>query len=352
IPHSTPVDTIPTASLTLIGSGTGTVGGDLTSSTIPVTATLADAVGTELVVEYHIDGSPTAPFFPGGNTSAETHPSFISAADCGILEPTPMADIGFPDAHEIIVVNLGDGGPPPPTGCAAPSDLPWASVSQSAGTTAPGASSDVTVTFDSTGRAVGSYDGLLCVASNDPVTPLVEVPVSLTVTAGGGGGGDDFDNTEVVPVPDDGYDGTTGSMACTDIDTSSIDPSATVTGVTVDTKITHTWIGDVTTKLVSPDGSVLTLLSRPGFVEPADDGQGCCGDSSEMAATSPLTFDDASANDAESMGAGLPGSTDVVCQDDGICDFFPNPGAAATPPASFADLAGETASGTWTLCVG
>src|SRR5690606_1957864 len=112
---------------------------------------------------------------------------FISAADCGILEPTPMADIGFPDAHEIIVVNLGDGGPGP-TGCTAPSDLPWASVSQSAGTTAPGASSDVTVTFDSTGLAVGSYDGLLCVASDDPVTPLVEVPVSLTVTSGGGGG--------------------------------------------------------------------------------------------------------------------------------------------------------------------
>jgi hypothetical protein len=188
IPHGTPADTIPTASLTLIGSGTGSVGGDLTTSTIPVTATLADAVGTDLVVEYHIDGSPTAPFFPGGNASAETHPSFISAADCGLTEPVTMASIGFPDAHNIIVVNLGDGGPPPPTGCAAPSDLPWASVDQAAGTTAPAASTDVTVTFDSTGLAVGSYDGLLCVASNDPVTPLVEVPVSLTVTGGGGGG--------------------------------------------------------------------------------------------------------------------------------------------------------------------
>src|SRR5690606_8941037 len=56
IPSSTPVDTIPAASLTLLGSGTGTVGGELTTATIPVVATLADAVNNDLVIEYHIDG--------------------------------------------------------------------------------------------------------------------------------------------------------------------------------------------------------------------------------------------------------------------------------------------------------
>jgi hypothetical protein len=204
IPHSTPVDTIPTASLTLIGSGTGTVGGDLTTSTIPVTATLADAVGTDLVVEYHIDGA-ASPFFPGGNASAETHTSFISAADCGIIEPTPLADVGFPDAHEIIVVNLGDGGPPPP-GCSSPVDVPWLSVSPANGSVAGGSSTDTTVTVDASGLVAGDYTANVCVASNDPVTPIVTVPISVTVTTPVGefcGGGADT-------VFCDGFDGTSG----------------------------------------------------------------------------------------------------------------------------------------------
>jgi hypothetical protein len=55
------------------------------------------------------------------------------------------------------------------------------SVSPTSGTTAAGGSSDVTVSFDSSGLALGEHTALLCVASDDPVTPLVEVPVSLTV---------------------------------------------------------------------------------------------------------------------------------------------------------------------------
>jgi hypothetical protein len=183
IAHSTPVDTIPTASLTLIGSGTGTVGGDVTLKTILVAATLADAVGNDLVVEYHIDGAPSA-WFPAANGSPETHTSFISAADCKIDEPVTMAAAGAPNAHNIIVVHLDDGSPLPAS-CADPGDLPWASVSPSSGTLVPADASDATVTFDATGLARGTYEGLLCVSSNDPNTPVVEVPVSMRVTGGG-----------------------------------------------------------------------------------------------------------------------------------------------------------------------
>src|SRR5690606_32589248 len=55
--------------------------------------------------------------------------------------------------------------------CDNPTDISWLSVSPAAGTTAPGASSDVTVTFDTTGLAPGEYEALLCVDSNDPVNP-------------------------------------------------------------------------------------------------------------------------------------------------------------------------------------
>jgi uncharacterized repeat protein (TIGR01451 family) len=77
-------------------------------------------------------------------------------------------------------------------GCAA-SDIPWASASPNSGTTASGAATDVTVTFDSTGLSAGVYDGTLCVTSNDPANPLVEVPLTLTVEEG---------NIAPVAVPD------------------------------------------------------------------------------------------------------------------------------------------------------
>jgi cytoskeletal protein RodZ len=68
------------------------------------------------------------------------------------------------------------------TGCYSPSDLPWVSVSPTNGATEADSSSEVVLTFDSTGLMSGqTYSGLLCLASNDPTTPLVEIPVSLTV---------------------------------------------------------------------------------------------------------------------------------------------------------------------------
>jgi hypothetical protein len=69
-----------------------------------------------------------------------------------------------------------------PDVCQLPGDIPWFSVTPATGTTLGGASTPVTATFDSTGLAVGTYTSTLCVASNDLVTPLVQVPLSLTVT--------------------------------------------------------------------------------------------------------------------------------------------------------------------------
>jgi BACON domain-containing protein len=60
-------------------------------------------------------------------------------------------------------------------------DIPWLTVSPDSGTTAAGESSEVTVSFDSTGLEPGGYEATLCVNSNDPVTPIVEVPVALTI---------------------------------------------------------------------------------------------------------------------------------------------------------------------------
>jgi hypothetical protein len=66
--------------------------------------------------------------------------------------------------------------------CSVPSDIPWVSADPVSGTVAGGSSVAVNVTFDSTGLAVGTYSGNLCVTSNDPDEPLVVVPVELEVT--------------------------------------------------------------------------------------------------------------------------------------------------------------------------
>ncbi len=66
--------------------------------------------------------------------------------------------------------------------CSAPADVPWLTVAPTSGTTPAGDSSTVTVSFNSAGMAAGAYDANLCINSNDPVNPLVVVPVSLTVT--------------------------------------------------------------------------------------------------------------------------------------------------------------------------
>jgi len=179
--HSTAADTIPTGSLTLIGTATGTLTGSLQSITIPVTGSVADTVGSDLVVEIHTDGNTSGgQFFPGANASTETHPTFLSSATCGISDPTTASAIGFPDFHLTMVVTLD--GDAPVAGCQNPSDVPWLSETPTSGTVAPGANTDVAVTANAAGLSAGTYSANLCVATNDPTQALITVPVSLTVT--------------------------------------------------------------------------------------------------------------------------------------------------------------------------
>jgi hypothetical protein len=62
-----------------------------------------------------------------------------------------------------------------------PGDITWLSESPTSGTTAPAGTDTVDVTFDSTGLVAGTYAGTLCVESNDPVNPVVRVPVTMDV---------------------------------------------------------------------------------------------------------------------------------------------------------------------------
>jgi uncharacterized repeat protein (TIGR01451 family) len=74
-------------------------------------------------------------------------------------------------------------GSPASQSCFSTNDLPWLTMSPLSGTTPAGSASAVNVTFDSTGYAAGVYTGTVCVASNDPVTPVTAIPVTMTVVS-------------------------------------------------------------------------------------------------------------------------------------------------------------------------
>jgi len=60
-------------------------------------------------------------------------------------------------------------------------DVPWLLVSPITGTITVGGHIDITITFETSGLALGLYKNKLIIHSNDPYTPTIVVPVSLLV---------------------------------------------------------------------------------------------------------------------------------------------------------------------------
>jgi hypothetical protein len=82
--------------------------------------------------------------------------------------------VGQVDAMGIETV----GGP-----CMQPQDLPWLSLSPTAGTTPPLSAAPITASIDGTGSVVGdTLSGTVCATSNDPVNHTVATQIAVTVT--------------------------------------------------------------------------------------------------------------------------------------------------------------------------
>ena len=148
-----------------------------------------------------------------------------------------------------------------------------------------------------------------------------------------------------IAIPDDSAGVIT---ACQEI---NVPGSMVITYIEVEITATHTWIGDLTARLTSPMGTVLTVFNRPGRT-----GSGA-GDSSDFGNDFPVRFTDASGTSAELMGAAPCAADEFVgsapnCLPD---NYAPAPDAADTPIAGvgtdFGDFMGEDAQGTWTLCM-
>ena len=90
---------------------------------------------------------------------------------------SPPAGLTLADATPAPAGTPAGGAP----ACTYLSSIPWLSASPAFGTIAASGSTSVTLTFDSNGVAIGSYAGNICVESDDPVNPMVAVPVALNV---------------------------------------------------------------------------------------------------------------------------------------------------------------------------
>jgi len=102
--------------------------------------------------------------------------------------------------------------------------------------------------------------------------------------------------------------------------------NVTLSDLDVRVQITHSWVGDLTIALRSPQGTEVVLLDRPGV---PGSSTGCSDNNLDV------TFDDASGVDLESHCAGTT-------------PWYQGVAAPAQPLAAFN---GETTAGTWTLIV-
>ncbi len=60
-----------------------------------------------------------------------------------------------------------------------PADIPWVSISPDSGITSPGSTDPIDMTIDSTGLVVGTYQGFLCINSDDPDESLIIIDITL-----------------------------------------------------------------------------------------------------------------------------------------------------------------------------
>ena len=75
-------------------------------ASVPIEPATVVEPGSTLVVEVHApDGTMGASsFFIGANKMGESAPGYLRAPDCGLAEPTPYVDIGFPLTRIVLTV--------------------------------------------------------------------------------------------------------------------------------------------------------------------------------------------------------------------------------------------------------
>lgn len=125
-----------------------------------------------------VTGAATGVVFDGVPYSPGTQELAGGATIVPNLVPGKLVFVGLHQASPDVIrgYELGDT-----SACANPIDQPWLSATPVSGTLAAAGTQPVDVSLDSTGRADGVYTATLCLNSDDPDTPLIAMPVTMTV---------------------------------------------------------------------------------------------------------------------------------------------------------------------------
>lgn len=121
-------------------------------------------------------GLATGTSFTGSMPDGETFAGGATITDELIADKLVFIGLHQVDGYPVIGYDLAFA-----TGQCAPRNITWLGASPSAGSIAAGNTENVTLTIDTTGLAFGSYQGHVCISSNDPDTPLMIVPVRIDV---------------------------------------------------------------------------------------------------------------------------------------------------------------------------
>ncbi|MCL4265509.1 MAG: VCBS repeat-containing protein [Anaerolineae bacterium] len=136
--------------------------------------TLDLALIDEIADEVQLMHNPPAPVIVITPTISIT-PTFISttlAMDTAVTLPLTIANTGTGPLNWTISESF----------CTIPAEISWLQVTPISGTTAVSTTTTINLTLDSTGLLPILYTANLCIASNDPLQPEVNVPVTLQVT--------------------------------------------------------------------------------------------------------------------------------------------------------------------------
>ncbi len=140
--------------------------------------------------------------------------------------------------------------------------------------------------------------------------------------------------------------------ACVNVPVSGISGSSTLTNLTVNFTVGNnpgTWIGDYAIQLFAPAGSPSRILmNQPGAATP---NAGGCGDSSDLATGTTVTFADSptgTTNNLPSVVAGLNATTSIPSGIYNTSSGTTSPGP--TIASAFGGMTGAAQNGTWRLC--
>jgi hypothetical protein len=190
---------------TVGGGGQQCVAGDIPWASVDPTSGTTTAGGTDTIDVTFDAASLTAGVYTGTlcvESNDPDEPTVLVDLTLTVVEPaaitvdpSAMTSTQPPDTIVTQDLTISNGGPgildwsivESEAGTCELDDIAWASVDPTAGTTAAGDDSTVEVTFNSAGLAAGTYEGTLCVNSNDPDDPQLTVDLTLVVTPGAGG---------------------------------------------------------------------------------------------------------------------------------------------------------------------